>query len=116
MIGAWITDQDLTARLASKDQVGLVGIAVDGKWLRGTAHHTNEQIDLFAGLLHHNGAVIGQTQVPDGTTENLAFGPLLDQIGDLDSKVITADAAHTNAQNAREVRWVPVLLARWLMG
>ena len=40
---------------------------------------------------------------PDRTTENLAFGPLLDQIGDLDGKVITADAAHTNAANARDV-------------
>ena len=103
VIGAWISDQDLTQRLASRDQAGLVGIAVDGKWLRGTAQHAGEQIKLFAGLLHHNGAVIGQTQVPDGTTENLAFGPLLDQIGDLDGKVVTADAAHTNAQNARDV-------------
>ena len=103
VIGAWITDQDLTSRLANKDQVGLVGIAVDGKWLRGTGHQACDQVKLFAGLLHHNGAVIGQTQVPDRTTENLAFGPLLDQIGDLNGKVITADAAHTNQANARDV-------------
>ena len=37
VIGAWITDQDLAARLASKARPGLVGVAVDGKWLRGTA-------------------------------------------------------------------------------
>ena len=105
VIGAWITDQDLAYRLASTTsaQADLVGVAVDGKWLRGTAKHAGEQVKLFAGLLHHNGAVIGQTQVPDHTTENLAFGPLLDQIGDLDGKVITADAAHTNAANARTV-------------
>jgi predicted transposase YbfD/YdcC len=47
--------------------------------------------------------VIAQTQVPDGTGENAAFAPLLDQIGDLDGKVITADALHTNAENARHV-------------
>lgn len=107
VIGAWISEQDLTARLAVTANAGerrdLVGVAVDGKWLRGTGQRAHEQIKLFAGLLHHNGAVIAQTQVPDGTTENLAFGPLLDQIGDLDGKVVTADAAHTNAENARDV-------------
>ncbi len=103
LVGAWVTDQDLTARLATTTGAGLVGVAVDGKWLRGTGRTSATQVKLFAGLLHHNGAVIAQTQVPDGTTENLAFGPLLDQIGDLDGKVVTADAAHTNAANARDV-------------
>ena len=109
IIGAWIADQDLTARLAAAkadkttSRADLVGVAVDGKWLRGTSRRADEQVKLFAGLLHHNGAVIAQTQVPERTTENRAFGPLLDQIGDLDGKVITADAAHTNAANARDV-------------
>ena len=110
VVGAWIADQDLTARVAAtgtdknnKNKAEPVGVAVDGKWLRGTGHSGDAQVKLFAGLLHHSGAVIAQTQVPDGTTENAAFGPLLDQLGDLDGKVITADAAHTNADNAREV-------------
>lgn len=108
LVGAWIADQDLTARLAATSKPAdvndeLIGVAVDGKWLRGTGHSGDAQVKLFAGLLHDSGGVIAQTQVPDGTTENAAFGPLLDQIGDLDSKVITADAAHTNAHNAREV-------------
>ena len=107
-VGAWISDQDLTARVAAAnndtaDETELVGVAVDGKWLRGTGRTGAGQVKLFAGLLHHSGAVIGQTQVPDGTTENLAFDPLLDQIGDLAGKVVTADAAHTNAENARHV-------------
>jgi hypothetical protein len=108
VVGAWIADQDLTARVtASVDSAtsgsDLVGVAVDGKWLRGTGHTGADQVKLFAGLLHHSGGVIGQTQVPDSTTENAAFGPLLDQLGDLEGKVITADAAHTNAENARDV-------------
>jgi len=105
-VGAWVADQDLTARVtatAGHAPAELVGIAVDGKWLRGTGGRGDQQVKLFAGLLHHNGAVIAQAQVPDGTTENNAFDPLLDQIGDLDGKVITADAAHTNAENARHV-------------
>jgi len=105
-VGAWVTDSDLTARVtatAGHAPAELVGIAVDGKWLRGTGGRGDQQVKLFAGLLHHNGAVIAQAQVPDGTTENNAFDPLLDQIGDLDGKVITADAAHTNAENARHV-------------
>ena len=104
VVGSWIADQDLAARVAATaDKPSLVGVAVDGKWLRGTGRSGDTQVKLFAGLLHHSGAVIAQTQVPDGTTENAAFGPLLDQIGDLDGKVITADAAHTNAENARAV-------------
>lgn len=104
-VGAWIADQDLTTRVTATAAASAdpVAIAVDGKWLRGTGTRGDQQVKLFAGLLHHNGAVIGQTQVPDGTTENNAFGPLLDQIGDLNGKVITADAAHTNAANARHV-------------
>lgn len=108
VVGAWIADQNLGARLAAASNdndntADLVGVAVDGKWLRGTGRSGDTQVKLFAGLLHDSGAVIAQTQVPDGTTENAAFGPLLDQIGDLDAKVITADAAHTNAENARDV-------------
>lgn len=116
VVGAWVADQDLTVRIAaanddkkkktkkkSMTKPDPVGVAVDGKWLRGTGRSGDAQVKLFAGLLHHSGAVIGQTQVPDGTTENAAFGPLLDQLGDLDGKVITADAAHTNADNARHI-------------
>lgn len=106
VVGAWVTDQDLAARIAATgDQTkpDLVAIAVDGKWLRGTSTRADRQVKLFAGLLHHNGAVVAQTQVGEGTTENRAFGPLLGQLGDLDAKVITADAAHTNAENARHV-------------
>lgn len=105
VVGAWIADQDLNARLAAttNNNADLVGVAVDGKWLRGTGRSGDAQVKLFAGLLHHSGGVIAQTQVPDHTTENAAFDPLLDQLGDLDGKVITADAAHTNADNARHV-------------
>jgi len=80
VVGAWIADQDLNARLAaaSSQNADLVGVAVDGKWLRGTASSGDTQVKLFAGLLHHSGAVIAQTQVPDGTTENAAFDPLLE--------------------------------------
>jgi len=103
VVGSWIADQDLNARITAATTNGPVGVAVDGKWLRGTGRTGDEQVKLFAALLHHSGGVIGQTQVPDDTTENSAFGPLLDQLGDLDGKVITADAAHTNAENARDV-------------
>lgn len=107
LVGAWIADQDLAARLVTRSDptssAELVGVAVDGKWLRGTGRSGDTQVKLFAALLHDSGGVIAQTQVPDGTTENAAFSPLLDQLGDLAGKVITADAAHTNADNAREV-------------
>jgi len=89
------------AHQASKAQQALWWIPLTQTLVHPRSGDT--QVKLFAGLLHHSGSVIGQTQVPDGTTENAALNPLLDQIGDLDGKVITADAAHTNAGNARHV-------------
>lgn len=97
VVGSWLADQD------RGQPAGPVGLAVDGKWLRGTGNSGAEQIKLFAALDHCSGSVLGQTQVPENTTEASAFGPLMNQLGGLDGKVITADAAHTTQANARQV-------------
>jgi len=76
-------------------------VAVDGKSLRGTfARNGGVGVHLLAALSHGQGTVLGQRQVPAGTSEIATFGPLLDTV-DLDDLVITADALHTTRAHAR---------------
>lgn len=74
---------------------GLVGVAVDGKTLRGAKRGDGTQVQLFAALRHDLGMVIGQANIEnDKTNEILAFAPLIEPL-DLTGMVVTADAMHT---------------------
>ncbi|MGH3851604.1 MAG: ISAs1 family transposase, partial [Pseudonocardiaceae bacterium] len=82
---------------------GLVGVAVDGKVLRGAKRIDGTQVQLLAALCHDTGMVLGQRNVEnDKTNEILAFAPLLGPIT-LAGKVITADALHTQRKAATYV-------------
>ena len=56
---------------------------MDGKWLRGSGCVGPNQVKLFSGMLHHTGAVIGQTQVGDdgSTCELNSMRALLARLG-----------------------------------
>jgi len=114
IVGGWLADHDITApkkqaRTATGTDIDerdpLVGIAVDGKWLRGSGCKEPDQVKLFSGMLHGVGAVIGQTQVGDdgSTCELNSMRPLLKRIGDLQSRVITADALHCQRDHAEAI-------------
>jgi predicted transposase YbfD/YdcC len=90
-IGAWLADR---LRPPRPRRV----IAVDGKRLRGSAHH-GHQVHLLAALDHHDGAVLAQREVPTATNEIAEFQPLLDGL-DLAGAVLTADALHTQRDHA----------------
>ncbi len=76
-------------------------IAVDGKSLRGTFARTGGAgVHLLAAITHDTAMVLGQRQVPAGSSEITWFPPLLDTI-DLAGRVVTADALHTTADHAR---------------
>jgi hypothetical protein len=78
----------------------LVGIAVDGKTVRGAKRTDGTQVQLLAALRHDTGMVIGQANVEnDKTNEILAFTPLLTPVA-LSGTVITADALHTQRKAA----------------
>lgn len=114
IVGSWLADHGITA---PKKRTGkatgtdievadpLVGIAVDGKWLRGSGCREPDQVKLFSGMLHSVGAVIGQTQVGDdgSTCELNSMRPLLKRLGDLDGRVITADALHCQRDHAEAI-------------
>ena len=80
----------------------LVGVAVDGKTLRGARRTDGTQVQLLAALRHDLGMVIAQRNVDnDKTNEIRSFGPLLQPVC-LTGMVVTADALHTQ-RNAAEL-------------
>ncbi len=93
---------------------GLVGVAVDGKTLRGAKRSDRTQVQLLAALRHDTGMVIGQRNVDnDKTNEILAFAPLLEPVT-LTGMVVTADALHTQRKAAAFV--VDTKSAHYLFG
>jgi predicted transposase YbfD/YdcC len=95
-------DSDGSARGVSLG-AELVGVAVDGKAVRGAKRADGTQVQLLAALRHDTGMVIGQRNVEnDKTNEILAFAPLLERIN-LAGRVVTADAMHTQKKAAKLV-------------
>lgn len=81
----------------------LVGVAVDGKTLRGARRPDGTQVQLLAALRHDTGMVLGQRNVDnDKTNEILALAPLLEPLT-LTGMVLTADAMHTQRRAAELV-------------
>ena len=76
------------------------GIAVDGKVLRGARDADGRQVHVFAAILHGQGVVLSQRQIPDKTNEIPEFRPLLAPL-DLQGKTVTADAMHAQVEHAR---------------
>ena len=76
------------------------GIAVDGKTLRGARGADGRQVHVFAAILHGQGVVLAQRQIPDKTNEIPEFEPLLAALN-LQGKVVTADALHAQVAHAR---------------
>lgn len=79
----------------------LDGLALDGKTVRNSAVPGGVDVRLFSALLHREQVVIAQVAVPAGTTEVTQVETLLGPVN-LDGKVVTADAAHTQGDAAAE--------------
>jgi hypothetical protein len=89
IIGQWLRPQ-------SEDKA----VAVDGKTLRGSAGADGKKVHLVSAFLQHEKMVVGQRQVDKKSNEITAFKPLLEPL-DLEGKVVTADAMHTQVEHAR---------------
>jgi hypothetical protein len=89
IIGQWLCPQ-------SEDR----SVAVDGKTLRGSAGVDGKPVHLVSAFLQHQKMVIGQRQVDQKSNEITAFKPLLEPL-DLEGKIVTADAMHTQVEHAR---------------
>lgn len=82
----------------------LVGVAVDGKTVRGAINDEGQQVHLLAAATHTDSLVLGQVEVGAKSNEIPMFAPLLHSLAtagvDLGGVVITADALHTQRAHA----------------
>lgn len=82
----------------------LLGVAVDGKTLRGALGPDGDQVHLLAAATHGDQLVLGQLEVGAKTNEIPMFAPLLDQLAktgiEMSRLVITADALHCQRAHA----------------
>jgi predicted transposase YbfD/YdcC len=112
-VAAWVRDQLGTGTLTDSDlprfdkartPSGPAGpgtaVALDGKNSRGASNTKGgHKVHLFAALVHGTRAVIAQRGVDAKTNEIPQVKPLLDDL-DLNGKIITADALHTQTATA----------------
>lgn len=76
-------------------------IAIDGKVARGAKDAMGNQVHLLSAFLHDQGVVVAQREVDNKTNEIPELKPLLNSLGNIAGKVITADALHTQHETAR---------------
>ena len=89
IIGQWLCSK-------SEDRA----VAVDGKTLRGSSGADGKPVHLVSAFLQHEKMVVGQRQVDKKSNEITAFKPLLEPLN-LEGKIVTADAMHTQVEHAR---------------
>jgi hypothetical protein len=82
----------------------LIGLAVDGKAMCGTAHGDQRARHRMGALLHEDAIMVAALDVDGKTNEINAFAPLLDQIENLQDVVVTGDAMHCQRKHARYLR------------
>lgn len=84
-----------------QDDGSVAGLALDGKVVRGAAHH-GQRIWLV-GLADHQGRMRAQTALQDGQSELAAARDLLAGL-DLTGQVVTMDAAFTDGDLAQQIQ------------
>ncbi len=98
-VGAWLARH--AADPVNEDEA-LVGLAVDGKAVRGSRTDSRTAVHLLAAALHGSQTVIAQRQVAAKSNEIPALAPLLTRF-DLHGVVVTADAMHTQRKTAKKI-------------
>lgn len=93
-VGAWMQKHHGTLQ-------GM-GLALDGKTLRGSTDGDGKPVHLVSAVLHHDGTVLAQHRVPDKTNEIKSVEPLL-QGRDIRGAVVTGDAMFTQTEIARHI-------------
>lgn len=99
---AALTADGLPAADPPTSRVPLIGLAVDGKALRGSRTGNGTVTHLLAAMRHDTQTVLAQRQIAAKSNEIPAFTPLLSGL-DLSGAVVTADALHTQHEHARQI-------------
>jgi hypothetical protein len=130
LIGGWLFERVRAGRLAAEKAPAFIGLALDGKTLKGAWPEVNTgvgKVRLFSALVHGEGVIVGQRAIPADTSEVTQVLPLLDTIAatgaeptnrggcenehqvsehdppDLGGAVITADAVGVHRDNIEGV-------------
>jgi len=77
-----------------------VGVAIDGKTIRGAKDNTLKAPHVLSAIRHDNSLPIAQCTVPDKANEISALTQLTEEI-DLTGAMVTIDAMHTNNKTAQ---------------
>lgn len=93
-LGLWVAQQQTVLK-------GM-GIALDGKTLRGSRDGDKKGVHLLSAVVHGSSVVVAQTRVSDKTNEIPCVKPLLAEL-DIAGAVVTADAMHTQKETARHL-------------
>jgi len=78
------------------------GVAIDGKFLRGSADGEHEALDVLNAFSHRLGVVLGQRLVGSKTNEIPEIIPLLEELT-LKGVLVTVDALHTQRATAQAI-------------
>lgn len=100
VVGAWLR----SVLRAAAD--GVLALALDGKVCKGAWTDENGQFTLFSAMVHQEAVTVGQVQVPADTNEITQVKALLETVpvGEGEQVVVTADAAHTQAETAEYLK------------
>ena len=93
-LGLWVASQ--------QPALEGMGIAIDGKTLRGSKDGQNKGVHLLSAVVHGSGVVVAQMSVSEKTNEIPCAKPLLAEL-DIKGAVVTADALHTQKETARHI-------------
>lgn len=92
-------DAHLSQWLRTLDGGRAEALAIDGKTVKGAWSSSDRQLHLFAALAHEASVVYAQCAVDEKSNEITHVGNLLEEV-DLDGRVVTADALHTQRHTA----------------
>lgn len=89
VLGDWISQH-----------VRLEAVAIDGKTLKGSKDGDRPALHLLSAVTHKTKVVIAQKQIANKSNEITAAKPLLQDL-DLEGRIVTADAMHTQKELAK---------------
>jgi hypothetical protein len=75
-------------------------VAVDGKSMRRAVREDGSRVHLLSAFLQGQGVTVAQREIPAKTNEIPEIKPLLEPL-ELNGRVVTADALHTQRETAR---------------
>jgi predicted transposase YbfD/YdcC len=93
-LGLWVASQQPTLE-------GM-GIALDGKRLRGSRDGETKGVHLLSAVVHGSGVVVAQMSVSEKTNEIPCVKPVLSELN-LEGAIVTADSLHTQKETARHL-------------